>query len=248
MQNKPVILLNSDFRKGTNDAPDYCCITAGYFDAIIQAGGIPLVAPPLASEDDIVAILERVDGVVLIGGGDLDPRNDGFMVHPSMKLLNPRREEFDRRLMREIYNRRVPVFGIGAGMQLMNVVLGGNLFFNIADDLPHAIRHMDQHDTKHRHGLLLKRGSLLDRVFGDGEIRVISRHHMAIDQLASCFMVTAKCADGVIEGIESNVHDWVALGTQFHPEANGASALDVRIFEEFMDSVRVASSSMKLVA
>jgi putative glutamine amidotransferase len=72
--------------------------------------------------------------------------------------------------------------------------------------------------------LLIARGSIIERVYGDGEIRVSSRHHMAIDELAPGFRITAKCADGVIEAIESNQSDWVAIGTQFHPECPAASA------------------------
>ena len=78
----------------------------------------------------------------------------------------------------------------------------------------------------------------MERVYGDGEIRVSSRHHMAIDELAPGFEVTARCPDGVIEAIESTTNDWFAIGTQFHPENEAASALDVRVFEEFLDVIR----------
>jgi putative glutamine amidotransferase len=77
----------------------------------------------------------------------------------------------------------------------------------------------------------------MERVYGDGEIRVNSMHHMAVDDVASGFRVTARCPDGVVEAIESERPDWFAFGTQFHPEADSASALDGRIFEEFIDGV-----------
>ena len=88
----------------------------------------------------------------------------------------------------------------------------------------------------------------MERVYGDGEIRVNSMHHQAIDEVAPGFQVTARCPDGVIEAIESTQEDWWAMGTQFHPEAESASALDVRIFEEFLDGVREKSRSVRLVA
>jgi putative glutamine amidotransferase len=78
----------------------------------------------------------------------------------------------------------------------------------------------------------------MERVYGDGEIRVNSMHHMAVDEVAPGFTVTARCPDGVVEAIESDVPGWFAIGTQFHPEADSASALDCRIFEEFIDGVR----------
>jgi putative glutamine amidotransferase len=128
----------------------------------------------------------------------------------------------------------MPVMGIGVGMQLLNVNEGGNLFLHIPEDVPHALPHRDPQDPAHRHGLEVTPGSLMDRVYGDGEIRVNSLHHMAIDEVAPGFEVTARCPDGVIEAIESTRADWFAVGVQFHPEAFSASALDLRIFEEFL--------------
>ena len=84
---------------------------------------------------------------------------------------------------------------------------------------------------------------------GDGEIRVSSRHHMAVDEVAPGFIVTARCPDGVIEAIESDDPSWVAIGTQFHPENNASSALDARIFDEFIDAIREPqSATLKMVA
>jgi putative glutamine amidotransferase len=88
----------------------------------------------------------------------------------------------------------------------------------------------------------------MDRVYGDGELRVNSMHHMAIDEVAAGFEVTARCPDGVVEAMESTMSDWFAMGTQFHPETATASALDVRIFEEFLNGVREYEGAMRLVA
>jgi len=174
---------------------------------------------------------------VLIGGADLDPRRDGFMLHHSVRLLDPVRETSDRMLMDEIAERRIPVFGIGTGMQLLNIQQGGNLFLDIKEDIPGAVPHFDAHDLSHRHTLDVVSDSIVGRVYGDGEIRVSSRHHMAIDEVAPGFRVTAKCPDGVIEAIESEMMDWIAIGTQFHPECPARSALDIRLFEEFIEAI-----------
>jgi putative glutamine amidotransferase len=249
MQTKPLIGINSDYRSAQGKQPAFSVLTAGYYDNIIRAGGIPVMVPPLADEDDINAVLDKLDGFVLVGGADLDPRRDGFMIHPAARLMEARRESFDRKLMRGIADRRLPVFGIGVGLQLMNVVLGGNLFLHIPEDLPNAIPHRDPHDLGHRHTLELVPGSLMERVYGDGEIRVSSRHHMAIDELAPGFRVTARCPDGVIEAIEYESSEWIAIGTQFHPENDAASALDVRVFEEFLDLIREpVPSQLRVVA
>ena len=248
MSQKPLIGLNAEFRGSKKDAPSFSYVAAGYYDSIIQAGGIPLVVPPMENEDDLAHVLDQLHGFVMVGGPDLDPRRDGFMMHPSVRALEPRRETFDRTLMRMIAERRMPVFGIGVGMQLLNVSQGGNLYLHIPEDLPSSIPHKDPQDPAHRHGLEVMRGSIMERIYGDGEIRVNSMHHMAIDEVAAGFRVTARCPDGVIEAIESKQEDWFALGTQFHPEAESASALDIRIFEEFIDGVKEATRALRLVA
>jgi putative glutamine amidotransferase len=139
------------------------------------------------------------------------------------------------------------VLAVGAGMQLINIMCGGNLFLHIPEDLPSALPHRDAQDLQHRHSLIVESDSLVGRVYGEGEIRVTSRHHMAIDELAPGFRVTARCQDGIIEAIESEMVDWFAVGTQFHPESNAASALDVRIFEEFIEAILERSSSSGLM-
>ena len=249
MHRKPLIGLNADFRSAQGNQPAFSVVTAGYYDCIIRAGGLPVIVPPLESEDDINFALEKLDGFVMVGGADLDPRRDGFMLHPAVRPLDARRESFDRKLMQCIADSRLPVFGIGVGMQLLNLTMGGNLFLHIPEDLPDSLPHKDPQDPGHRHSLEVKQGSLMERVYGDGEIRVSSRHHMAIDEVALGFEVTARCPDGVVEAIESEIADWFAIGTQFHPENDAASALDVRIFEEFVEGIReLAAPQLRIVA
>lgn len=246
---KPLIGLNADYRSAARSMPAYSYIAAGYFQSVIAAGGIPVVLPPLDDRDSIATALDRLHGFIMIGGADLDPRNDGFMLHPSVRPLDPIRETSDRMLIAEIAERRMPVFGIGTGMQLLNIQEGGNLFLHLKEDLPTAVPHFDPQDPNHRHTLDVDGTSLVGRVYGDGEIRVSSRHHMAIDEVAQGFRVTARCPDGVVEAIESEMIDWFAIGTQFHPECGAASALDIRIFEEFIDGVRQRSEQdLRLVA
>ncbi|MEX1040325.1 MAG: gamma-glutamyl-gamma-aminobutyrate hydrolase family protein [Pirellulaceae bacterium] len=248
MFSKPVIGLNANYRNATHDRPAFSFISSGYYDAIIAAGGIPMVLPPVSDENDLREAISRVDGFVLVGGPDLDPHRDGFMRHAAVRPMEARREDCDRALMRVIAERRLPVFGIGVGLQLMNVTMGGNLFFHIPEDLPGTLPHKDLIDPSHRHGLEVTPGTLMERIYGDGEVRVNSSHHMAIDELAPGFIVSARSPDGVVEAIESVQEDWFAIGTQFHPEADSASALDQRIFEEFVEGIVAGRSAERLVA
>lgn len=248
MVSKPLIGLNTNYRSASKDAPAYALLTAGYFDCVAKAGAIPLMIPPIDEEHDLARVLDLLDGIVLCGGADLDPRRDGFMVHPAQRLLDRRREDFDRLLIRMVASRRMPVFGIGSGMQLLNVSQGGNLFLHVPEDLPRALPHSDAMDMAHRHALEVEMGSLMSRVYGEGEIRVNSRHHMAVDEVAPGFAATARCPDGVVEAIEGTTGDWFALGTQFHPQSDSASALDLRIFEEFVSGIAEQVVEMPMVA
>jgi putative glutamine amidotransferase len=242
---KLLIGVNADYRAARKDMPAFSYLSAGYYRSIINVGGIPLVIPPMQAEEDLQRLLDVLDGVVLGGGADLDPRRDGFLLHPAVRLLDERREEFDRMLMRLVAERRMPVLGIGCGMQLLNVSQGGSLFLHIPEELPKALPHVDFSDPDHRHALVVEKGSLMERVYGEGEIKVSSMHHMAIDDVAPGFAVTARCPDGVIEAIESTMDDWFALGVQFHPEEDRGTKLDICVFEQFMRGI-VRSRKLRL--
>ncbi|MDR0704284.1 MAG: gamma-glutamyl-gamma-aminobutyrate hydrolase family protein [Planctomycetaceae bacterium] len=248
MPRKPQIGINSDYRAAQKGVPALSVVFSGYYDSLLQAGALPVVIPPFPANKDLDANLEQMismlDGVVMIGGADLDPRRDGFMLHSSVKLLDERRETFDRFLIEKIAERRVPLLAIGTGMQLLNVSQGGTLFLHIPEDLPRALPHRDAMDPNHRHALVIEKDSLMERVYGDNDIRVNSLHHMAVDDVAPGFLVTGRCPDGVVEVIESLRHDWFAVGTQFHPESPSATALDVHIFKEFVQEIIVRNRIM----
>lgn len=248
MNRKPLIGMNADHREAVGMKPAFSFLSAGYYDAVLAVGGIPVIIPPTGDDEAISTILDTLDGFILTGGPDLDPRNDGFHLHSSVKPMSARREAFDRRLALEIRERRMSVFGIGVGHQLLNLVHGGDLHYHIPVDVPGALPHFDPHDPLHRHSLIIESDSIVGRVYGEGEIRVTSQHHMAIHRLADGFRCTARCQDGIIEAFESEMMDWFAMGTQFHPESRAASALDIRIFEAFVEGVNERRSQLRLVA
>lgn len=245
---KPVIGLNADFVEAKGEKEAFSYVWAGYYESILRAGGIPVILPPMQDENNLRQILNTLDGIVLTGGGDLDSRRDGYVLHSTVRPMPVRREEFDRMLMRIVAEIKLPVLAIGAGMQLLNVTMGGSLFFHIPIDLPKAMPHFDRHSPVHRHTLDVMPGTIMEKVYGDSEIRVCSRHHMAVNEVAPGFVISAKSPDGVIEAIESEMEDWFAIGTQFHPESACATALDMRIFEEFVEAVGGVPFEFSLVA
>ncbi len=236
---KPIVGLNLEFKPSCNGVPELVYLFAGYYNSIVRAGGIPVFLPPLDDQEDVALALSGVDACVLVGGADLDPRNDGYMLHPFVRLMSPVREKYDRALMAEIAKRRMPVMGVGVGMQLLNVSQGGNLFLHIPEDVPNAMPHRDMMNPSLRHSLTIVKGTMLDQVYGDNDVRVNSCHHMAVDDVAPGFKVSARCAgDNLIEAIESTYEDWFAFGVQFHPEAPSATFLDQRIFSTFIKGVK----------
>jgi putative glutamine amidotransferase len=238
-KSKPVIGINSDFRPEKKDSFAFSWTHAGYFDSVTAAGGIPLVIPPLASDDDLKQIVRTLDGIVLTGCKlDLDPVRMGLDKHPSTRPMPTRREDFDRRLAKFAFDMKVPVLAIGSGMQLLNVICGGTLFQHISEDILKPLHHRDPVEDRLRHIIEIVPGTRMDTIYGPGEIRVNSDHHMAVDQLASMFKVSATCPDGVIEAYESADDRWFVIGVQFHPESHTASALDMQVFESFLDGCK----------
>ncbi len=245
---KPIIGLNADFVNASGDKPAFTYVASGYYDAVSKVGGIPLIIPPLENDEDLEQVLQRVDGVVLVGGRRprSTPRRLDAPSHRSPARRAPRnvRSPADAGYRRSAparvrHRRRHAAPERGDGRQLL---------LHIPEDRPDALPHHDPIDPAHRHTLEITPGSLMERVYGDGELRVNSMHHMAVDEVAPGFEVTARCPDGIVEAIESRMLDWFAIGTQFHPEADTASALDLRIFEEFVDAVKESAAAVRLVA
>lgn len=237
MASKPLIGINSEFRAARKDVVPLTWIHTGYYDSVTAAGGLPTVIPPLADDADLKQYLSMLDGLVLCGCSlDLDPIRLGMDKHPATRVMPARREDFDRRLCKMAVELRMPILAIGSGMQTLNVICGGTLHQHIPEDVPKALHHRDPVESTLRHIIDIVPGTRVDKIYGPGEIRVNSQHHMSIDQLAEPFKVSASCPDGVVEAYEAVSDDWFCLGVQWHPENESASALDMQVFENFLEA------------
>ena len=242
---RPLIAVNADFI-APKGAQAYARLNAGYIDAIMTAGGLPLLLPPLRKDNlaDVDALLDQASGVVLTGGADMDPRRNGQAPTAAVTPMPARREDADRYLLAKIFERKTPVLGIGLGMQQLNVFAGGTLHLHLPVDNPKAMPHYDQTGAPHRHMVQLESNTRLDEIYGTVELRVNSLHHQAVNQMGKRMRVAAKAPDGVIEAIESTDPNWFCVGVQWHPEADTASALDVQIFECFVQAAVRASDNV----
>lgn len=234
---RPLIGINTDYIAPKNGTP-YARLNAGYIDAIVSAGGLPILIPPLRKDNlaEIDNLLDAVVGVVLTGGLDMDPRRNGQAMTAAVQPMAVRREDTDRYLLARVFERKTPVLGIGLGMQQLNVFAGGTVHLHLPVDNPKAMPHYDQTGAPHRHMVLIEPNTRLDEIYGTAELRVNSLHHQAVNQLGKKMRVAAKAPDGVIEAIESTDPNWFCVGVQWHPEADTASALDLQIFECFVQA------------
>ena len=239
---RPLIAVNADLIAPKAGAA-FARLNVGYIDAIVAAGGLPLILPPLRKGNlaDIDALLDQCAGIVLSGGADMDPRRNGQALPAAVSPMPARREDADRYLLAKIFDRKMSVLGIGVGMQQLNVFAGGTLHLHLPTDNPKAMPHFDQTGAPHRHMVLIEENTRLDDIYGTQELRVNSTHHQAVNQIGKRMRVAGTAPDGVIEAIESTDPTWFCVGVQWHPEAETASALDVQIFECFVQAaVRAA--------
>lgn len=245
---RPVIGINTDFIAASKHAGAYARLNAGYFDTVLSAGGLPLLLPPLGRADELYDLLDRVDGFILSSGLDLDPRRQQLPPHRAVQPMAERREENDRLLVRYLLKRQLPILAIGTGMQLLNVLCGGTLYLHLPEDLPRALPHRDNTSGPHRHAVLLEPNSRMEEIYGAGEIRINSDHHQAVRQVGAGLRIGARAPDGVIEAIEAEDPNWFCIGVQWHPESESASALDMQLFECFLQACARQAQPLALAA
>jgi putative glutamine amidotransferase len=240
---KPVIGINVDVTEGP---PEEARVQALYFDAVRKAGGVPLLIPPMPDADLKIA-LERLDGLMLIGGYDYCPSKYGENLDEETKaklnveLAHERRQDFDFTLMGlALKKQALPILGICAGAQLLNVELGGTLITDILHELPesnvlHASKNGWQDGFK-RHEVVLEEKSAIAAIYKSTRIDVPTSHHQAVDKPGRGLTIAARADDGVIEAVEMEGRKFV-IGVQWHPERDFEG--NRSLFEAFIQQCSV---------
>jgi putative glutamine amidotransferase len=193
-------------------------VNEDYVAAIGRAGGCPVVLPPAGGGKVLTRQVGMVDGLLLIGGHDVDPLLFGEEPLPELGLVFPDRDCYELAVLRLAASLGKPVLGICRGIQVINVAFGGSLHQDLALGGGRLLQH-DQRSRKNvpGHTVEIATGSLLRDIIGEDAVRVNSFHHQAVKAVAPGFRVSAVAADGVIEAIESR--EASMLGVQWHPEA-----------------------------
>jgi putative glutamine amidotransferase len=215
----------------TDDGRERVALNSAYVQALTGAGVIPVVVPPILDPEAACAVLDRVQGLVLTGGEDVEPARYRAAPHPKLGETDAARDAVELALIAGAERRRLPVLAICRGIQILNVALGGTLYQDLGSERVGPIDHTDRGS---HHGLRIEPHTRLHRSLDAVTARVNSRHHQAIRDLAPALRATAWAEDGVIEGVERRDPDapWT-LAVQWHPEDDVEGAL----FNAFAEAI-----------
>lgn len=216
---RPVIGITGNYADQT------CTLAEGYYQSVLNAGGIPVIIPPRYVEEgddcsDLTGVLDNIDGIVFSGGGDPNPLLFGEEPVVQLHGITPERDLQELKLVRMAYDRQIPMLGICKGIQMINAALGGTLYQDIHSQKDGGVwvKHSQDEDRRFpSHTVKVENGTLLHKLFGKDTLQVNSFHHQACKDIAPCLRLSAISPDGIVEAIESNEYKSI-LGVQWHPE------------------------------
>lgn len=201
-----------DKQKGRINIPN------DYINAVLRAGGLPILFPLVDDEESWKAMIDLVDGVIFSGGEDVDPKHFGEDVHPACGDIIPQRDAQELYGYKYLLTTGKPFLAICRGVQVMNVAEGGTLYQDIPAQLPHITIHHSQPQTADgAHSVNFVEGTLLHSLVKADHLPVNSRHHQVVKDVAKGLRVNAISEDGLIEGLEFE-NGYPGIGTQWHPE------------------------------
>lgn len=233
---KPLIGITANYTDGDASLRDR------YYTQIADAGGVPVIIPPLADKDIIINTLDNIDALLLTGGADHNPLWSGQQPQPGLHNINQARDLPELLATRLACNRQMPILGICRGMQTIAIALGGE----VCQDIPHTpqlIKHSQEADrTEPTHSVDIEPDSALHGIFGTDRIFVNSFHHQAVTSPGKGMRITATAPDGTAEAMESTCHKPV-IGVQWHPEWMGTDGLP--LFRWLVDEARLFSEAKR---
>ncbi len=207
-----------------------------YIDSVRRAGGLPLLIPPDAEE--ATTVCERLDGVILTGGGDIGPKTYQGTDHEQIYNVDEERDQGEFRVAEVILSQHIPTLAICRGIQILNVLLGGTLHEHLPETYGEEILHRRPPRVACRHNVDIMPGTKLDSIIGQTEVEIVSWHHQALKDVAKDMVITARSKDGVIEGIEIDSHPWL-VGVQWHPELSAEEdPLQQKLFDALVERVK----------
>lgn len=241
---KPLIGITPNIRDTKNRGTEHVLLSA-YIGMITDAGAIPLIVPAVAAVEEAREVLARLDGLLMTGGKDIDPRAYGqearYPDRPD-RLAHPDRVASDFAYAAATLELERPTLGVCLGAQVLNVAGRGSLHQHLPDDLPGTGAHEDDDEgNSPDHDVLIEPGTRLRDLLGVARARVNSYHHQAIAGVAQGWRVGARAEDGVIEAIEREDRPFY-IGVQWHPERMRGSEITRRLAAALVDAARGATA------
>jgi len=239
--NKPIIGITLDAEEGGEKGSVYSplpwyALRKEYFSIVSSLGAIPIALPHENSKID--DYIDLIDGLILTGGDfDIPPELYGEQnIHETVVIKNER-TAFEYELTQKALSNNMPILGICAGQQLLNVILGGSLIQHIPDEIDNPLEHQQKNPrTEPAHKVKIEKNTKLHAIVGFDELMVNSNHHQAVKTVGKNVLINAVAPDGVIEGIEYSEHPF-CIGVEWHPELE-VNERDRKIFEAFLNVSR----------
>ncbi len=230
MKSKPLIGLTPAYYE--HKEMDRSILGKSYTDSIQKAGGLPVLIPPIIDKSDLVQLIQRLDGIVLTGGDDLNPEYYGEVAQPlTPKPFHPRRGKHDQQVFEIVWEQKIPTLAICLGMQEVNVFLGGSLYQDIPAQMENAQIHKIGDWFEARHDISVKRDSFLYQISEQTQVNTNSAHHQAIKQVADELVVMGSTTDRIIEVLEPEDRSIPLLAVQWHPESETNDAVGIELFK-----------------
>ncbi|MET3574173.1 gamma-glutamyl-gamma-aminobutyrate hydrolase family protein [Bhargavaea ullalensis] len=238
---KPIIGITTDVELDYKHMLNY-----DYITAVSRAGGIPLLIP-IGTENDAAEILGRLDGLIVTGGGDIDPTLFGEEPHRNLGEISPGRDASEMALIKEALQRDLPLLTICRGLQIMVIAEGGDMYQDIYAQIDRELlQHSQKAARTHTsHFVDTAEGSILREAAQNERFRVNSYHHQAVREVKAPFAVSGMASDGIIEAVESTQHRF-AVGVQWHPEALAAAGDEpsLRLFSRFIETAKEGAGTV----
>lgn len=210
-------------------------------DSVTKVGGVPVIFPNLLDAEQVERVANQIDGLLVTGGGDIDPTLFGEEPHPNLGSITPARDQFEIAIIRKLMEQDKPILAICRGCQIVNIAAGGDMFQDIyAQHDQQLLQHSQRAPRSHgSHFVDVKEGSRLHQMTESNRFKVNSYHHQAVRHVAQGFQTCATASDGIIEAFESTQHTFI-LGIQWHPECmvNSGDAPSNAIFKRFIEACK----------
>ena len=210
-----------------------------YVNAVIQAGGVPVLIPSLIAEDGWEVVYSRLDGILFSGGGDIGMEHAPGEPHPRIDEVDPKRDIIELKMAQVSASDGKPFLGICRGCQVLNVALGGTLYTHIPDQLPNALDHSYPGNmrTVRVHEVKIEEGTYMAEIFGEPIIKVNSLHHQGLKDIAPTLRIAGHSPDGLVEAVELPDHPF-GLAVQWHPEWLTDEASTRNLFRKFVQAAQ----------